>query len=148
MAAAPDKDMLAMAKVEDETPIPGAPSEAEDIIGDYKSLGLDDATLGKISHAAWSICVSKPRSGLYKDEMETPPWRVGSNVKGKRPLEPLAAAAFIEIAVARGLSLTRKHLEAIYDEDRSDRRGFWRYFDANPDAGRIVEAVLRAFPAK
>ncbi|MFT4438845.1 error-prone DNA polymerase [Caballeronia sp. 15715] len=44
VAAAPDKDMLAIAKVEDETPMLGAPSEAENIIGDYKSLGL---TLGR-----------------------------------------------------------------------------------------------------
>jgi error-prone DNA polymerase len=44
VAAAPDKDMLAMAKVEDETPMLGAPSEAEDIVGDYKSVGL---TLGR-----------------------------------------------------------------------------------------------------
>jgi error-prone DNA polymerase len=36
--------MLAIAKVEDETPMLGAPSEAEDIVSDYKSVGL---TLGR-----------------------------------------------------------------------------------------------------
>lgn len=44
VAAAPDKDMLADARLEDETPVLGAPSEAEDIVGDYKSTGL---TLGR-----------------------------------------------------------------------------------------------------
>ena len=43
-AAVPDKDMLASARVEDETPELGAPSEAEDVISDYKSTGL---TLGR-----------------------------------------------------------------------------------------------------
>jgi error-prone DNA polymerase len=44
VAAVPDKDMLAIAKVEDETPELGAPSEADDIVGDYQSMGL---TLGR-----------------------------------------------------------------------------------------------------
>lgn len=44
VASVPDKDMLSIAKVEDETPELGAPSEAEDIVGDYRSMGL---TLGR-----------------------------------------------------------------------------------------------------
>jgi error-prone DNA polymerase len=44
VAAVPDKDMLSVAKVEDETPEFGAPSEADDIVGDYRSMGL---TLGR-----------------------------------------------------------------------------------------------------
>ncbi|HEX7906915.1 MAG TPA: error-prone DNA polymerase [Paraburkholderia sp.] len=44
VASVPDKDMLSVAKVDDETPELGAPSEAEDIIGDYQSTGL---TLGR-----------------------------------------------------------------------------------------------------
>jgi error-prone DNA polymerase len=44
VAAVPDKDMLSVAKVEDETPELGAPSEADDIVGDYRSMGL---TLGR-----------------------------------------------------------------------------------------------------
>ena len=44
VAAVPDKDMLADARLEDATPVLGAPSEAEDIVGDYKSTGL---TLGR-----------------------------------------------------------------------------------------------------
>jgi error-prone DNA polymerase len=44
IAAVPDKDMLAVAAVEDETPELGAPSEANDIVADYRSVGL---TLGR-----------------------------------------------------------------------------------------------------
>jgi error-prone DNA polymerase len=44
VASVPDKDMLSVAKVEDETPELGAPSEAQDIAGDYRSMGL---TLGR-----------------------------------------------------------------------------------------------------
>jgi error-prone DNA polymerase len=39
VASVPDKDMLSVAKVEEESPELGAPSEAEDIIGDYRSTG-------------------------------------------------------------------------------------------------------------
>ena len=44
VAAVPDRDMLAGAIEEDETPELGAPSEADDIVGDYRSMGL---TLGR-----------------------------------------------------------------------------------------------------
>jgi error-prone DNA polymerase len=44
VAAVPDKDMLASAAVDDETPELGAPSEANDIVADYRSVGL---TLGR-----------------------------------------------------------------------------------------------------
>jgi error-prone DNA polymerase len=40
VAAVPDKDMLAAAATQDETPALGAPSEANDIVADYRSLGL------------------------------------------------------------------------------------------------------------
>ncbi|GAB7525617.1 error-prone DNA polymerase [Paraburkholderia sp. 2C] len=44
VAAVPDKDMLAGTAVTDETPALGAPSEAQDIVADYRSAGL---TLGR-----------------------------------------------------------------------------------------------------
>ncbi|RZF31277.1 error-prone DNA polymerase [Paraburkholderia sp. UYCP14C] len=40
VAAVPDKDMLAAAATQDDTPELGAPSEANDIVADYRSLGL------------------------------------------------------------------------------------------------------------
>jgi error-prone DNA polymerase len=44
VAAVPDRDMLASAVSEDETPLLGAPSEADDVVSDYRSMGL---TLGR-----------------------------------------------------------------------------------------------------
>jgi len=44
VAAVPDKDMLAIAVVQDETPELGAPSEGNEIVADYRSVGL---TLGR-----------------------------------------------------------------------------------------------------
>ena len=44
VVAVPDRDMLAAAAVEDETPMLGAPSEGDDIVSDYRSMGL---TLGR-----------------------------------------------------------------------------------------------------
>ncbi|MFL9869222.1 error-prone DNA polymerase [Paraburkholderia fungorum] len=44
VAAVPDKDMLAVATVDEETPEFGAPTEAHDIVADYRSVGL---TLGR-----------------------------------------------------------------------------------------------------
>lgn len=43
-AAVPDRDILADARVGDETPVLGAPSEGEDIVADYNSMSL---TLGR-----------------------------------------------------------------------------------------------------
>ncbi|WP_244744710.1 error-prone DNA polymerase [Paraburkholderia terricola] len=44
VAAVPDRDILADARVDDETPVLGAPSEGEDIVADYNSMNL---TLGR-----------------------------------------------------------------------------------------------------
>ncbi|MDR5750226.1 MULTISPECIES: error-prone DNA polymerase [unclassified Caballeronia] len=44
VAAVPDRDILAEARIDDETPVLGAPSEAENIVADYNSTGL---TLGR-----------------------------------------------------------------------------------------------------
>jgi hypothetical protein len=37
--AVPDRDILAEARIDDETPVLGAPSEAENIVADYNSTG-------------------------------------------------------------------------------------------------------------
>ncbi|SAK86634.1 DNA polymerase [Caballeronia glebae] len=44
VAAVPDRDILAEARIDDETPVLGAPLEAETIVADYNSTGL---TLGR-----------------------------------------------------------------------------------------------------
>jgi error-prone DNA polymerase len=44
VAAVPDRDILADARMDDETPVLGAPTEGEDIVADYNSMSL---TLGR-----------------------------------------------------------------------------------------------------
>ncbi|KWC60252.1 hypothetical protein WL53_12885 [Burkholderia ubonensis] len=44
VAAVPDRDILADARVDDGTPVLGAPSEGEDIVADYNPMSL---TLGR-----------------------------------------------------------------------------------------------------
>lgn len=105
---------------------------------------LDEAGLAAAAHAAWSICVGKPRSGISRDETAVPSWRSGVRSKRVRPQSPIEAAAQLEVLTARGLGLTRLDLEAVFQQDRSDRRGFWRYFDAEPQALEVVEQVLLA----
>jgi len=48
----------------------------------------------------------------------------------------------IETAVAKGLGLSRQHLAAIHDPDRSDRYGIWRYFAAQDEAMDVFRAAL------
>lgn len=105
---------------------------------------LQPNEIDELAHAAWSICRSKPRSGINElDSVGVP--ALGKSRKRKHPLSAIDAAAKIEIAVARGLGLSREHLLTIYDSDKSDRRGFWRYFATDPTAQTVVERVLREF---
>lgn len=53
----------------------------------------------------------------------------------------IEAASTIEIMVAAGLGLDVSHLKVIYDRSVDERRGFWRYFTANPYALDIVDAA-------
>jgi hypothetical protein len=105
---------------------------------------LDETGLSAAATAAWSICVTKPRSGLTPDEMATPPW-LDCSRRGRRTSQVDDAAARLEVLTARGLGLARQDLESIYQHDRSDRRGFWRYFDAEPQARQVVKRVLACF---
>lgn len=50
--------------------------------------------------------------------------------------------AGIEREVAEGYSLSREMLAEVFDSDRNDRRGFWRYFAADAHARAIAERAL------
>ena len=106
--------------------------------------GLALSEIEQIAHAAWSICAYEPRSGLTQEqkagaflitETKTKAW--SKKLEGK-----VEAAATIEHVISQALGLTKADLGAIYDADRSDRRGFWRYFDAEPEALAVVKEVL------
>ncbi len=106
---------------------------------------LDAAGVSEAAYAAWSICVSRPRAGLSENEMDSPPWPAPKGTKKRRPLVPIAAAAQLELLVAKGLGLNRGQFEAVIDDDRSDRRGFWRFYDACPNGREIVKWALKAW---
>ncbi|GLU35060.1 error-prone DNA polymerase [Trinickia caryophylli] len=58
VASVPEKDMLAQAAMEDETPALGRPTEGQDIVGDYRAMGL---TLGRHPLALLRPQLSKKR---------------------------------------------------------------------------------------
>lgn len=105
---------------------------------------LTSAELELVAHCAWSICVAQPRSGLTKDQTTTAPWAHESKSRGAKPKPKSAkhAAATIEYVVSRALGLSASQLEAMFDPDLSDRRGFWRYFAANAEAEGIAKSAL------
>jgi hypothetical protein len=57
-------------------------------------------------------------------------------------LEYVSAHAAIERVVADGYGLRATDLAAVYDDDATDRRGFWRHFASDPHSLAIVESVL------
>jgi len=97
---------------------------------------LSEPELEETAFAAWSVCVAMPRSGLDDGERRAPPWKRNSE-RRRKPLSHATAASTLEAVTARRFGLSPEHLSAIYATDRSDRRGFWRYFDAKPQALQV-----------
>lgn len=104
---------------------------------------LDAAALDEAAFAAWSICVARPRSGLLDRERRSPPW-LKEQKRSRKALDATSAGARLEVLVAQGLGLSHADLVDIYSYDRSDRRGFWRYFDAAPEGLDVTRRALAA----
>jgi hypothetical protein len=102
---------------------------------------LTDVELEQLAFAAWSLCTQRPRAGLAAPEYRSCPWAIDDGVD-RPPLDALTASAAIEVAVARGLGLTHAQLAIVYDPNRQDRRGFWRYFDSEPVAAEVAKLAL------
>lgn len=103
---------------------------------------LEASEVADAAHAAWSICISRPRSGILPEEATSPPWKTSGRTKQNSPLQSVAAAALLEVMVAKGLGLTRIQLEAVFDDDKTDRRGFWRHFDSDSQARLVAKEAL------
>lgn len=58
--------------------------------------------------------------------------------------ERIAVMAAIEFEVATAYGLCSRDLERIATVDRKDRRGFWRYFDAEPSAVSAMALAVEA----
>lgn len=104
---------------------------------------LTATELEMVAHCAWSICINQPRSGLTEAQTAAVPWTHETGTKGAKPKSAKHAAAVIEYIVSRTLGLSALQLEAIFDPDPSDRRGFWRYFALNSDAASIARLALK-----
>jgi hypothetical protein len=100
---------------------------------------LEASEVADAAHAAWSICISRPRSGILPEEAASPPWKTSGRTKQNSPLQSVAAAALLEVMVAKGLGLK---LEAVFDDDKTDRRGFWRHFDSDSQARLVAKEAL------
>jgi hypothetical protein len=93
----------------------------------------DDDTIAALASMSSSICRALPRSGLFHEPNMAP----GTDVT-----EVLASA---EVMIARAYGLTDDELHEILSMDKSDRRGFWRYFHSSGAAVRtkIIEHMQR-----
>lgn len=102
---------------------------------------LSDEEVDRLAEAALVICLSKPRSGIAEMELSSLQSLRQPRLKTAAS-DPLDAEAAIEQLVARGLGLSAGQMRAIYDDGRSDRRGFWRHFDATPSAKVVAARAL------
>lgn len=83
----------------------------------------------RLADLARIVAAAHPRGGV-------PSYRVPV------PEEVLASRAEIETLVARGYDLGIDAVAAIFDTDRTNRRGLWRYFAANPSAHEVAARTL------
>ena len=107
----------------------------------WPALSREEVT--ELAVAGWSVCASKPRSGLSTAQLIHPPFSCSGRA-ATSPAAALQANVTIESSVARGLGISGNQLSAIYDSDKADRRGFWRYFDAEPNALKVAHEAVRA----
>lgn len=98
---------------------------------------LDEADVRRIAGAALSLAAANPRfreagfEGYLSDRGE--------------PEDPVRAHVLIEQTVARGFGLTKGMVEVMLDDDRSERRGMWRFFAAQPWARDVKRLLFQHF---
>jgi hypothetical protein len=91
----------------------------------------------RIERASMGICLQNRR------HIETGQFGF---LAGAHSADYVEAHSVIETEVANGFGLTLEMLHQIYDADRLHRRGFWRFFEAEPRALEVVARVLRRDP--
>ncbi len=55
--------------------------------------------------------------------------------------------ADVEAVIARGYGLTARHMQRVMSDDRRDRKGLWRFFDATPAAAEAARRTVRLLRA-
>lgn len=98
---------------------------------------LEAHDIARVAASTRRVCACHPRSGLLEGRR---------GAAGPRTHQDwVRAAAAIEVTVARGFGLDGEDLARIYDENRENRRGFWRYFESVPAGWEIARATLTRF---
>jgi hypothetical protein len=88
---------------------------------------LAQKDVARLAELAETIAAFYPRGGVVAK-------------RTRLPVDVVPALAEVETLVARGYDLGIDALNAVFDADRLDRRGLWRYFAANL-FGREVAAL-------
>lgn len=102
---------------------------------------FDERAMMIVAHAAWSVCKAHPRSGLCDEHLRKFPATALGSITGKR-LSVVEALSTIEREVAISFGLTRNDLQTVFSADENERRGFWRFFNSDPHALKVVSRVL------
>ena len=97
---------------------------------------LSGRAVDRLAAAATALCELDPK---YRTAGG---WTTEGDPGLARSLDAHGAHVLIERTVAEGYGLDAAALTRVLDPDRSDRRGFWRYFDAEPGARRVARTLL------
>jgi hypothetical protein len=100
---------------------------------------LAEDSVRRLAAAAISLCMLNPRFASVSRLPESP-------ISENAHLGFESAHVLIEQEIARGYGLTSRMLEEMFASDRTDRRGFWRYFDREPRAVSIARRVVDQTP--
>lgn len=103
----------------------------------WPAVGLQ--AINRIGKLVAKITQQKPRSISYAGGV------VAREDAAKDPQNLARLEAELEKEVALGFGLDTEMLACILSTDRSDRRGFWRYFDANPAIQKAVHDMLSEY---
>jgi hypothetical protein len=98
---------------------------------------LDSGALHQLAVASDGLCALNPRFTPAGGAAAVPDQ--ATEMPNKASF--VDAHAQVELIVARGFGLGAEMLRSILADDRADRRGFWRYFAAEPRARAVAEKV-------
>lgn len=91
---------------------------------------LSEAEAERLSHLGRTIAAAFPRGGLATEAL------------AKSPNSRLAALAEAETLIIEGYGLGVDEVSAMLGSSRSDRRGFWRFYENSEEGRALAEQVL------
>lgn len=107
--------------------------------GGRRVLNVVDSSAHAQALTALPLFATVPGAGTLSGRVEP----FDREVEGvATTLDEMSARVTVEREVAAGFGLTNDALRHIYDDARTERRGFWRYFAAEPRSREVVRRVL------